>query len=302
MGRNLPLTLALDAERVELDGRAGRSSYYVAGSGPPVLMLHSINAAGSAFEMRPIFERLLGAYEVYAPDLPGFGFSDRSRRSYDLALYANALEDILDAIARRAGETPVIGIALSLAAEFLARAVNEHHDRFERLVLINPTGFSRGSGKYRGPAMSSREITGFYTVFSFPLWGRGLYDLLTSRRSIRYFLQRTWGSKDVDESMVEYDYLTSHQPGAENAPFAFLAGKLFSRDVRTLFEGLELPVWVPHGTRGDFKDFSDTSWAEAKPNWTFTAFETGALPHFEAPGAFFEGLDSFLKKSRAEGK
>ena len=38
-------------------GRAGLS-YYVAGAGAPMLLVHSINAAGSAYEVKPIFERL----------------------------------------------------------------------------------------------------------------------------------------------------------------------------------------------------------------------------------------------------
>jgi hypothetical protein len=93
---------------------------------------------------------------------------------------------------------------------------------------------------------------------------------------------------------VDYDYLTSHQPGAVHAPLAFLSGQLFSRDLRTIYESLELPIWVPHATRGDFKDFSDSGWAADRGNWTFTPFATGALPHFERPLEFMTALDAFM--------
>ena len=126
------------------------------------------------------------------------------------------------------------------------------------LAFVTPTGFSKGSTRAQGGMRkkASREMPGLYKFLSFPLWGHGLYSLLISRRSIRYFLERTWGSKQIDDGMVEYDYMTTHQPGAEHAPFAFLSGRLFSRDIRDLYERLTQPVWMPHGTRGDFKDFS----------------------------------------------
>ena len=64
--------------------------------------------------------------------------------------------------------------------------------------------------------------------------------------------------------MVEYDWRTARQPGAQHAPFAFLSGRLFSRDIRNVYEDLHLPVYVLHGTKGDFKDFSEAGWAIAR--------------------------------------
>src|SRR5688500_10817894 len=77
--RRWPLRPALDASRrTILNARAGCVSCYedTSGSGTPVLLLHSINAAASAYEMRPLFEALRGERPVFAPDLPGFGLSE----------------------------------------------------------------------------------------------------------------------------------------------------------------------------------------------------------------------------------
>ena len=128
----------------------------------------------------------------------------------------------------------------------------------------------------------------------FPLWSQGLYDLLVSKRGIRYFLQRTFGSAQIDEGMVEYDYMTSHQPGARFAPYAFVSGRLFSRDIQEVYRKLTLPIWMPHATRGDFKDFSAADWVATRPNWQVQPFPTGALPHFEQPGQFLAAYDRFL--------
>lgn len=288
---------AIEAHQLAVEGRSGRLSYYHAGAGagPPVLLIHSINAAASAFEVRPIFDHLRGRRATYAVDLPGFGFSERSRRRYDLQLFTTAVLDMLDVIDREHPDAPVDAIAISLSAEFLARAAAEHPARFRRLVLINPTGFSaRTPTDGSIPPETSREVPGMHALLAAPLWRRQLYGLLTRRGVIRYFLGRTYGSDEVDEDMVDYDFLTAHQPGAEWAPLAFLSGRLFSRDIRRVYEQLQMPVWVPHGIRGDFADFSQKEWAEARENWSFTAFASGALPHFERPLEFCAELDAFL--------
>jgi pimeloyl-ACP methyl ester carboxylesterase len=292
---NLPLPSAVDGERRETEGNAGRLSYYVAGSGAPMLLIHSINAAGSAYEVGPIFERYAMSRRVYAVDLPGFGFSERSDREYRMRLYVAAIHDMLDVIAMDHGVAPVDALALSLSSEFLTRAALARPERFASLALVTPTGFGRGSAALHGPPGSTREIPGLEGFFSFGLWDRAFYDLLTTKASIRFFLERTWGSKNIDEGLLEYDYLTAHQPGAQHAPFAFISGKLFSNDIRTVYEELQLPVWMPHGTRGDFGDFSEADAVAGKPNWTVQAFDTGALPHFEVPGEFLDSYDMFLR-------
>jgi pimeloyl-ACP methyl ester carboxylesterase len=286
---------ALAGERRTYRGRAGDSSAYVTGPAraAPLLLLHSVNAAASAYEVKPIYDRMAAERRVVAPDLPGFGFSDRSRRDYTIRLYTDSVHDALDLVAADSGDRPVDVLAVSLASEFAARATVEAPARVRSLTLVTPTGFARNVPTGAAQA-GSREVPGLYRVVSFPLWGRPLFDLLTSRASIRYFLRRTYGSSDVDEAMVEYDWLSTRPPGAEHAPFAFLSGRLFSRDVQAVYRQLELPVWVPHATRGDFRDFSRSDWARARPNWRFQPMPTGAMPHFEQPEAFVQALRAFL--------
>jgi len=287
---------ALPGEPRETSRRAGRLSFYTAGGGaPPLLLIHSINAAASAYEVRPIFEAMQAERQIYAPDLPGFGFSDRSRRDYRVRLYVDAVHDMLDLIREEAGDAPIDALALSLSAEFLARAAAARPERFRSLTLVTPTGFERGSSKRRGGPGGSREIPWLRRVLEVPLWRRRLFNGLVSRPSIRFFLKKTFGSAEaVDPGLLQYDYLTAHQPGAEHAPYAFVSGRLFSADIRNVYERLTLPIWVPHATRGDFQDFREADWARARANWRFQAFPTGALPHFEQPEAFMAAFRGFL--------
>ena len=289
-----PLTHALDAERREINGRAGRLSCYVGGDGPPMLLIHSINAAGSAYEVKPVFDHFIASHRVYAPDLPGFGFSDRSKRDYSVRLYTDAVHDVLDMMREDLGDIPVDVMALSLGSEFAARAATETPARFRTLTLVTPTGFRAGSDKLRMPEGETREMAFLSAFVKVPLWRKPLYNLLVRPGTIRYFLKRTYGSDAWDEGMAKYDDLVTHQPGAENAPFAFLSGRLFSADIRTVYERLELPVWLAHGTRGDFRDFSEAQWTLERDNWTKQPFDTGALIYFEVPDAFIAGYTAFL--------
>jgi hypothetical protein len=58
-------------------------------------------------------------------------------------------------------------------------------------------------------------------VLSQPLWAAGLFRALTRPAVVRYFLERTWGAKNIDETMWAYAVATAAQPGAQHAPCTF---------------------------------------------------------------------------------
>jgi hypothetical protein len=185
-------------------------------------------------------------------------------------------------------------LALSLSAEFLARAVLESPDAFRSIGLVSPTGFNRTTPD-EAPPGATRAMPKFRRFLS--LSGRVVFDLLTTKPSIRYFLNKTWGSKQIDEGLLEYDYLTTHQPRAQYAPYAFVTGYLFSLDIQSLYRSIELPVWMAHGVRGDFQDYSKAPLFASRPNWTIQVFPTGALPHFELLGEVTKSYDRFLAEA-----
>ncbi|MDL2338269.1 MAG: alpha/beta hydrolase [Pseudomonadota bacterium] len=286
------LAPALAGERFTVDGL----SCYVAGEGPPLLLLHSVNAAGSAAEMRPLFDRYRATRTVFAMDLPGFGFSERSDRPYSPRLMTDAVHTMAAEIRRGCGNASIAGLALSLGAEFLARAAVERPTQWDRLALVSPTGLD-GRKSRRGPEGSTRRIPGLHALLSVPLWSDPLFRLLTRPAVVRYFLERTWGSEAIDEALWAYDVHSARQPGARFAPLHFLSGGLFSGDIHRVYERLTQPVWMSHGMHGDFNDYRNQEVVESRPNWRFGVFQTGALPYFETPDEFFAGFDAFLGKS-----
>lgn len=269
---NLPLPPALEAERRAFVDRYGRLLAMYAdtrGSGRPVVLVHSVNAAASAYEMRPLFEALRGSRPVYALDLPGFGFSDRSDRHYTPQIFGNAILDLL----REIGE-PCDVVALSLGGEFAARAALEAPEAVASLALLSPTGM-QADQKEEGGAGALR-------VLSFPLWSQAFYDLLATRASIRYFLRKSFVG-EPDQGLVEYAYLTAHQPGARYAPLAFLAGRLFTPQA---FDALYRPLRVPTLVVYDEDPFTGferlpTLLSEGS-NWRATRIApTRGMAHFE---------------------
>ena len=284
---------ALGGERFEFDSPAGRLSCYAAGQGAPLLLVHSVNAAASAAEVRPLYEHWQAARTVFAVDLPGYGLSDRSDRAYTPRLMTDALHATLEQIQQRCGKAPVDALAVSLGCEFLARAAVEAPARVRRLALVSPTGFN-GTRRRRGPPGSVVGAPWIERMVRGPGWGGPLFRALTRPSVIRYFLRRTWGGPAIDEAMARYAELTTRVPGAEHAPLAFLSAQLFSQDINTVYEQLVQPVWMSHGVRGDFTDYRGKDSVEGRPNWRFTVFATGAMPYFEVQGDFNAALGDFL--------
>ena len=81
--------------------------------------------------MRPIYEHYRQSRPVYALDLPGFGFSERTDRPYLPRLMTDAVHAMTDAIRRTHDGVPVDVMAVSLSSEYAARAAHEGEDVIE---------------------------------------------------------------------------------------------------------------------------------------------------------------------------
>lgn len=278
----LPLPKAIDADQTSFYSKtAGQLSYYAdrSAGGRPVVFIHSINAAGSSYELKPLFNYYRGNRPLYALDLPGFGFSERSGRVYSPKLYEDAIVDFLTSQVGGAADI----VALSLGCEFTARAALARPDLVHSITMISPSGFSVPGEEGR----SSQQVdpsTGelLHDAFAFPLWGRALYDLIATRRSIQYFLKQSFVG-EVDAGLKEYAYATSHQPGAHHAPLYFISGKLFTRNIRRqVYEQLSLPVLVIYDCDAFVKFDTLPAMLTEHPNWRSARITpTQGLPQFE---------------------
>jgi pimeloyl-ACP methyl ester carboxylesterase len=257
-----------------------------------LLLLHSVNASASAAEVAPLLAHYRQHRVVYALELPGFGFSDRSDRPYTVRLMTDALQLALRAIQAESGGVAADVLAVSLACEFAARASCETPQLIRRLAMVSPTGFSGKKRRY-GQTGAGIGPPWLLRLLRWPRWSEGVFRTLTLPAVIRYFLVRTWGSDAIDEALWRYAILTTRQPGARFAPLYFVSAQMFSADVNSLYEALTGPVWVSMATRGDFTDYQGRTTVADRSNWQFHAIEGGALPYFEDLPAFTHRLDPF---------
>lgn len=293
---------AIEAERTTFESqRAGMLSYYVdrRGVGRPLVLIHSINAGASAYEMRPIFEQYRGERPVYALDLPGFGFSERSDRVYSPELYADAIRECMETQVQAKADV----IALSLGSEFAARAALARPQLFGSLALISPTGFNEQMADNRAQSASrSGTSDRLLRLFSFPLWSQAFYDLLVSPPSLRYFLQQSFVGP-VDPGLLSYAYSTTHQPGARFAPLYFVSGKLFTPDVwEQSYKRLDLPVLVIYD-RDPNISFNLLPQVVEQPNWQSARIApTLGLAHFEKLPEVAQALDHFWQQAQTSDR
>lgn len=297
---NLPLPKAIDTNQETYTGRltSRRISYYAdtEAVGKPLVLVHSINAAGSAYEMKPIFEHYRGQRPVYALELPGFGFSERSDTVYSWRLYTDSIIEFLADVVVE----PADVIALSLSSEFAARAAHEQPDLFRSLVMISPSGFTERENKVASQRASDEgNSNGVYSVFANPLWSQAFYDLLATRISIKYFLEQSF-EDEPDAGLMEYGYITCHQPGARFAPLYFVSGQLFTPDIReAVYEKLTIPTLVIYD-QDNFVSFDTLpDVANRYDNWQSERIvPTKGLPHFEQLSKVTTTLDHFWSNFR----
>ncbi len=268
INHRVELPEAIEGERrTFVSPRAGMISYYAdrTASGRPLVLIHGVNAAASAYEMRPLYLHYRSQRPVYALDLPGFGFSDRSNRPYSVRLYSDAIIDFLESQVKNG---PADVVALSLSSEFAARVALERPD------LDN----------------SDR----LYAALAFPLWRQAIYDLLATPTSVKYFLQQSFVGP-VDRGLIDYDYRTAHQPGARYAPLYFVSGKLFSPDIREeVYEKLSLPVLVVFDRDNFVRLDTLPDVVRNHENWKAVRIApTKGLPQWEKLDETAQALDSF---------
>lgn len=104
----------------------------VAGSGPPLLLLHGTGAATHSW--RGVLPRLATRFTVIAPDLPGHGFTELPDAK---GLSLTGMSDGVAALLRDLGVTPHVGVGHSAGAAILARMSLSGHAALSHIVSLN---------------------------------------------------------------------------------------------------------------------------------------------------------------------
>lgn len=275
------------------DGAVYNVFYQVDGEGPPVVLVHGINAAASSFEMRKVYLDLRESHRVYLIDLLGFGLSDRPARAYVAADYIDLLNDFL----RDVVQQPAAVVASSLSAAYAVEVAARTPSAIRRLLLICPTGLQR----LADPPSLAQQVIGW--ILTTPVLGSTLFHLLVSRPSLRYFLaERTYADPSlVTEELIEAYYRTSHQEGARYAPAAFIGGAL-NQNIRNSYPTLRQPVQIVWGRDAQITPVSDANlFIRLRPASRLKVFDRcGLLPHDERAEEFLTLASHVLQDETPE--
>jgi pimeloyl-ACP methyl ester carboxylesterase len=265
--------------------KRGYIFYKVQGSpeAPPLLLLHTPELAASAYEMRKMIEPLAQHYRVYAPDLIGFGFSDRPAIDYSAEIYVTLCRDFLTDVIKQ----PATVVASRISCTYAIATAATTPGLCERLVLISPVALE--GVQERTSLLLAREtkipVMHAWTELlqTAPVkWL--LYPMLSTRFVLRFVLAKQRAL--ISDADMDYYYASTHQTGAEHASMALLAGKL-EQDVSQQLEMVQQPTLVIWGARGlnttrQIGSQQDTSWTKAHTRLELLP-DAGLAVHEEHP-------------------
>ncbi|MDO0913226.1 alpha/beta hydrolase [Streptomyces sp. DT2A-34] len=179
------------APRVGLDGREGTLRYLKAGTGAPLVLLHTVRTQAEHF--RHLIPLIADHYTVYALDLPGMGYSEIvPGASYDEPAMRAGVERLLTELdlhdVTLVGESMGAVLALTTAADL--------PERVRRVVAVNTYDFRGGIA--RSSLLARVVISGVLAPGVGPVIAG-----VEPRPALRKILQGGLG----DESALREDYV-----------------------------------------------------------------------------------------------
>ena len=122
------------SETAVVDGT--RVRHFVAGEGPPVVLLHGGGVDAAAVSWRHVLPSLAAERTVYAPDWPGYGESDAPAETPTVAYYVDVLDDLFDELA--VDEAVLVGV--SMGGGIALGTALDRPERVSRLALVDSYG------------------------------------------------------------------------------------------------------------------------------------------------------------------
>ena len=239
----MPDTPAIESHFATVNGV--KLHYLAAGTGEPVVLLHGY--AQTSHMWRPLMAEVAKTHSVIAPDLRGFGGSDKPAQGYEKKSLAQDIHGLAASIGLRRVKLAGHDIGLMVAYAYAAQFPGE----IERIALLD--AFLPGVGEWQ-TVWLLRDLWHFHFYGEVPL------KLVEGRE--RIYLEHFWNdfAADRTRSVPEADrrfYAEAYaQPGA--MPAGFEVFRAFERDAPDFAElarnKLKMPMLVLTGEKasGEF--------------------------------------------------
>jgi 2-hydroxy-6-oxo-octa-2,4-dienoate hydrolase len=121
-----------------VDAGGVKTNYLETGSGSPVILIHGSGPGVTAYaNWRGVLPVLGEHFRVIAPDMVGFGFTDRPADArYDVQTWADQVVALMDALDLRRASL----VGNSFGGAIALRIAAQHPDRVDRMVLMGSMG------------------------------------------------------------------------------------------------------------------------------------------------------------------
>jgi pimeloyl-ACP methyl ester carboxylesterase len=164
------------------------------GRGSPVIFIHGLGSSGY-IEWRQNLESVAARHRVFAPDLPGYGRSDKPRARYTIPYFARFVGRYMEDRGLRSAAL----VGTSLGGRIALEVALEQPRLVRKLVLVNTLGLGR-------PKVRATQMA--YGLVSLPRVGEAVMNL--TRDALRWapprFIRRVAGryagvSTDLERTM-----------------------------------------------------------------------------------------------------
>jgi pimeloyl-ACP methyl ester carboxylesterase len=259
-----------------------RLRYIVAGSGPAVVLLHTLRTQLDMFQK--VFPELAKRYRVYAFDYPGHGYSDIPTADYTADFFTESVARVLEALqieeAVLAGESIGGTIALLLAAR--------KNPRVRGVVAVNPYDYAGG----RGLARSSPVAAMLLAVGRIPVVGATFMRLrssLVQRPIFRGGLQR---KDSMPEALLREMVLVGNRQGHYQAFMSLMDHSSGWEDARREYGAIDRPVMLLYGERDWSRPAEREADARDIPKAQLrTVEDAGHFLSLDQPGEWVRAVD-----------
>jgi pimeloyl-ACP methyl ester carboxylesterase len=221
-----------ETRRLDLDGT--RICCLTAGEGgSPVVLLHGGGVDSARLSWGQTIDPLAEGHRVFAPDLPGYGQSDKPDVLYSLDYYAQWLSELLDNL--QLEQVSLVG--LSLGGGIALNFTLQHPQRVSRLVLVSPYGIM--------PRLAWQRLSYLYVHSPINEWS--LWTLRQSRQMVRWTLLAGLISSPerLSDELVEEVYQAAREPDAGKAFASFQRHEVGWNGLRTDFTNRLSEITIP---------------------------------------------------------
>ena len=284
MGKNLEKDIKEDYRQLLINKIGGvveqrevtigtiKTTYLLCGSGEPVILLHG--AGAGAVTWYPSINTLSQNFQVVAPDIVGYGESDKPDAPYNRPYFAKWLKDFLNEL--KITKAHIIG--LSQGGAIALQFAIDNAKMVDKLVLVGSAGL--------GAKVAFWPLIGTVWMNSFP-------STMANRFNSRYILHKPI-NRDPNHS--KYSIAVLKYNGGKNA-FKQGRGAAVSKISEDLLKQIENETLIIWGE--DDKLFPlEYGGAAAKiiPNAKLRLIpDAGHLPLMDQPVMFNKVLGDFLK-------